>query len=179
MFHKIAASETGFARNAASIQLRRSVNAVESAMPMVDVFTTRQRSKIMSCIRGTDTAPERTVRAFLRKSGFHLRSHAAYLPGKPDILVPECRAAVFVNGCFWHGHAGCKRAALPTTRAAFWRSKIAGNVRRDRRNNKALQKMGWHVVTVWQCQLTATKIRGRFKSLLTRLTTLAGTPRHP
>jgi DNA mismatch endonuclease (patch repair protein) len=127
----------------------------------------------MSRIRGMHTAPERTVRFFLRKNGFRLRLHAASLPGRPDILVPECRTAIFVNGCFWHGHAGCKRAALPTTRTPFWRSKIAGNIRRDRRNNRALQKLGWHVVTVWQCQLTVTKIGARLRSLITRLRALS------
>lgn len=133
----------------------------------------------MTRIRGAHTAPEKTVRAFLRKNGFHIRLHAASLPGRPDIVVPECRSAIFVNGCFWHGHAGCNRAGLPTTRTAFWRTKIAGNMRRDRRNNTDLRRLGWHVITVWQCQLTPKKLENRFKSLLTRLRALVEPSRVP
>jgi len=140
---------------------------------MVDVFSKQERSEIMARVRGTHTTPEKTVRTFLRKSGFRLRLYVASLPGKPDILVPECRAALFVNGCFWHGHLGCKRAVLPATRTAFWRAKIAGNVLRDRRNNITLKRMGWHVITIWQCQLTPKKVQTRFKSLLARLRLLA------
>jgi DNA mismatch endonuclease (patch repair protein) len=126
----------------------------------------------MASIRGVDTTPEITLRAFLRRSGFRIRLHAPSLPGKPDITVPGCGAAVFVNGCFWHGHRNCKRAALPATRLAFWRKKIASNCRRDRRNKAALQKLGWHVITVWQCQLAPAKVERRLESLLTRLRTL-------
>jgi DNA mismatch endonuclease, patch repair protein len=136
---------------------------------MADVFSKAERSAIMARIRGADTRPEKTVRAFLRESGFRLQLNAALLPGKPDILIRDRRTAVFVNGCFWHGHSGCKRATIPVTRANFWRNKIAGNVRRDRRNQAALRKLGWRVVTVWQCQLTSKKIAARFRSLLVRL----------
>jgi DNA mismatch endonuclease (patch repair protein) len=146
---------------------------VEFTLLMADVFSKQERSEIMARIRGAHTTPERTVRAFLRKSGFRLRLYAASLPGKPDILVPACRAAVFVNGCFWHGHSRCKRAALPATRTAFWHAKIAGNIKRDHRNNTALKRMGWHVVTIWQCQLTPKKVQKRFRSLLARLRLLA------
>jgi DNA mismatch endonuclease, patch repair protein len=136
---------------------------------MADVFSKAQRSAIMARIRGAHTRPEKTVRTFLRKSGLRLQLNAALLPGKPDILIPDRRTAVFVNGCFWHGHGGCKRAALPATRAEFWRTKISGNIRRDRRNKAALKKLGWQVVTIWQCQLTPKKIAARFRSLLARL----------
>jgi DNA mismatch endonuclease (patch repair protein) len=136
---------------------------------MADIFSKDERSAIMARIRGAHTRPEKTVRTFLRKSGFRLRLNAALFPGKPDILIPECRTAVFVNGCFWHGHRGCKRGELPATRTDFWRRKIAGNVRRDRRNKAALKKLGWQVVTIWQCQLTSRKIAGRFRYLLARL----------
>jgi DNA mismatch endonuclease (patch repair protein) len=146
---------------------------------MVDVFSKTERSKIMARIRGAHTAPEKTVRSFLRKNGFRIRLHAASLPGKPDIVVPECRSAIFVNGCFWHGHAGCNRAGLPATRTAFWRTKIAGNMRRDRRNNADLRRLGWHVITVWQCQLTPQKLENRFKSLLTRLRAIVEASRVP
>lgn len=127
----------------------------------------------MARIRSANTAPEETVGAFLRKNGFRLRLHTPDLPGKPDILIPDCRTAIFVNGCFWHGHSRCKRAGLPSTRPAFWQTKIAGNVRRDRRTKAALKKLGWYVVTVWQCQLTSKRIARRFKSLLSRIQTFA------
>jgi DNA mismatch endonuclease (patch repair protein) len=140
---------------------------------MADVFSTRERSRIMARIHGVHTNPEKTVRSFLRKSGFRLRFHLASLPGKPDILVPECRTAIFVNGCFWHGHAGCRRAGLPKTRGSFWRAKIAGNIARDKRNKVALKKLGWHVVTVWQCRLSPRKIEKSLSGLLGRLQTLA------
>lgn len=136
---------------------------------MTDVFSKAQRSAIMARIRGVHTRPEKTVRTFLRKTGLRLQLNAALLSGKPDILIPDRRTAVFVNGCFWHGHSGCKRAALPATRSEFWRTKIAGNIRRDRRNKAALKKLGWQVVTIWQCQLTPKRIGARFRSLLARL----------
>jgi DNA mismatch endonuclease (patch repair protein) len=144
---------------------------------MVDVFSKSKRSKIMAAIRSVHTKPEIVLRAFLRRSGFRIHLHVASLPGTPDITVPRYRTAIFVNGCFWHGHRGCKRAALPATRTAFWRAKIAGNLRRDRRNNAALRRLGWHVVTVWQCQLTPQKVEGRFRSLLTRLRELSESSR--
>lgn len=166
------------------LQVNRSLRAIlppkkpqrSKIHTMADVFSTQERSRIMARIRGVDTNPEKTVRAFLRKRGFRLRLHPASLPGKPDVLVPECRTAIFVNGCFWHGHTSCKRAALPKTRATFWRVKIAGNMARDKRNKTALKKLGWHVVTVWQCQLSPKKVESSLSRLLSQLQTLTGAP---
>lgn len=149
-------------------ELERGIS-LERRAPMADVFSKSKRSKIMASIRGAHTTPEITVRAFLRRKGFRIRLHVASLPGKPDIAVPQCRAAIFVNGCFWHGHRGCKRASLPATRSAFWRKKIASNSFRDFRTNRALRRLGWHVLTVWQCQLTPRKVEQRLKSLLSQL----------
>ena len=140
---------------------------------MADVFSKPKRSKIMASIRGMDTKPEIAVRAFLRREGFRMRLHPASLPGRPDITVPQSRAAIFVNGCFWHGHKGCKRASLPGTRLAFWRSKIASNSRRDSRTNAALRRMGWHVITVWQCQLTPQRVERRLRHLSAQLAKFA------
>ena len=140
---------------------------------MVDVFSKAKRSKIMASIRGMHTKPEITVRAFLRRQGFRMRLHPSSLPGKPDIAVPDCHAAIFVNGCFWHGHKGCKRASLPATRSGFWRNKIASNSRRDSRTNATLRRMGWHVITVWQCQLAPAKVERRLRHLSAQLAKLA------
>jgi DNA mismatch endonuclease (patch repair protein) len=137
--------------------------------PMVDVFSKSKRSRIMASIRSMDTKPEIILRAFLRQSGIRIRLHLSALPGTPDITVQECRAAIFVNGCFWHAHKGCKRAGLPATRQAFWRRKITTNSRRDRRNATMLRHLGWHVFTIWQCQLTPGKVKRQLNSLLTRI----------
>jgi DNA mismatch endonuclease (patch repair protein) len=144
---------------------------VKYKVSMTDIFSKAHRSKLMARVRGVNTQPEKLVRAFLRSHGFHFRLHVRALPGKPDIVIPPCRAVIFVNGCFWHYHAGCKRSALPSTRKHFWRTKILGNALRDRRNKVALRRLGWRVFTVWQCQLSPTKARKQLASLVKRLTT--------
>lgn len=136
---------------------------------MTDVFSKAKRSKIMAGIHGAHTLPEKAVRSFLRQRGFRFRLHSSCLPGKPDFVIPDLHVAIFVNGCFWHGHTRCKRGALPTTRVEFWQQKISGNVSRDRRNASALRRLGWRVITVWQCQLTPRKVSGRFARLMTTL----------
>jgi len=136
---------------------------------MTDTFTTAERSRLMAQIRSVDTRPERLVRGFLSKNGLRLKTHVRSLPGKPDIVVPRCRTAIFVNGCFWHNHAECKRAGFPATRMDFWRRKILDNASRDRRNRTALRKLGWRVITVWQCQLVSKKVEKRLTSLLVTL----------
>lgn len=120
---------------------------------MPDVFTTQKRSWVMSRIRGKDTGPEKVVRSFLHKNGFRFRLHVSRLPGKPDIVLPKFRTAIFVHGCFWHHHARCKNAVYPKNRAQFWRSKIDGTVRRDRKAIQLLRKSGWSVLTVWECEI--------------------------
>src|ERR1700741_1728092 len=116
---------------------------------MVDTLTKEKRSWLMSRVRGSNTLPEKQVERFLRRGGVRFRRHDRRLPGTPDIVVPQARVAIFVNGCFWHGHAGCDFARLPSTRKKFWSEKIQTNKKRDRRVRRALQRMGWRVVTVW------------------------------
>lgn len=106
----------------------------------------------MSNIHGSNTKPEIKVRQALWHEGFRYRLNSKKLPGKPDIVLPKYRTVVFVNGCFWHGHS-CKYAKLPATNTAFWEQKILSNKERDERVISELEKQGWHVIVVWQCQL--------------------------
>lgn len=107
----------------------------------------------MSGIRGKDTQPELEVRRFLHRLGFRYRLHDKRLPGRPDVVLPKYRTVVFVHGCFWHQHPGCKLAAKPDTNAEFWRNKLQGNVKRDERTEQRLERMGWRSVTVWECAI--------------------------
>lgn len=109
----------------------------------------------MSRIRGKDTKPEMLVRRFLHRQGFRYRLHAKELPGRPDLVLPKYATAVFVEGCFWHGHV-CQGGRIPTKNSKFWKAKILANRARDQRNYRKLAKAGWRVVRVWECQL-ATK----------------------
>jgi len=112
-----------------------------------------KRSALMARIRGRNTAPELTVRRLLHAMGYRFRLHAGELPGKPDIVFRSRRIAVFVHGCFWHRH-DCGLAYFPKTRREFWQRKFEGNVVRDRRTKHELEAAGWHVVVVWECQLS-------------------------
>jgi DNA mismatch endonuclease (patch repair protein) len=106
---------------------------------------------MMSGIRGKDTRPEIVVRKLLFAAGYRFRLHRKDLPGAPDIVLPSRKVAVFVNGCFWHMHAKCQYSKLPSTRLAFWQTKLEGNVTRDQKAINALLRSGWRVLTVWEC----------------------------
>jgi DNA mismatch endonuclease (patch repair protein) len=116
-----------------------------------DRLTKQRRSWNMSRIRGKDTSPEKRVRSVLHKMGFRFRLHAKNLAGRPDIVLPKYKTVVFVHGCFWHRHKGCKDATMPKTRTEWWRTKLEGNAARDVRNRGALRRAGWRVLTVWEC----------------------------
>ena len=118
---------------------------------MADVFSRTKRSAIMARVRGKHTAPEKAVKKLLRGAGLRYRSHASGLPGTPDIVLIDHKTAIFINGCFWHGHRGCRRSKLPMTNTTFWKKKIAGNMRRDSAATKELRKFGWKVLTYWTC----------------------------
>ena len=117
---------------------------------MTDVLNPKQRSYCMSRVRGKNTSIELAVRQALHGKGFRFRLHAVELPGKPDIVLPRYRIAVFVHGCFWHGH-GCGKSGLPKTHAKFWKQKIAQNKMRDAKNERALRALNWSVMNVWEC----------------------------
>lgn len=120
---------------------------------MVDTITRERRSWNMSRITGRNTRPELRLRSLLHRAGFRFRLHAKELPGRPDIVLPKYRTVIFVHGCFWHRHQGCRNATMPSTRTEFWQSKFDSNVTRDIRNRAALQAAGWTVFTVWECEL--------------------------
>lgn len=119
---------------------------------MADVLTPEQRRRNMSAIRGKDTGPELAVRRLIHSMGYRYRLYGKELPGRPDLVFRARQKIIFVHGCFWHMHA-CKQGHVtPRTNAAFWSDKRAGNVKRDRRNIRALRACGWHVFVVWECQ---------------------------
>ena len=120
---------------------------------MADVHSPEVRSYNMSHIKSKDTKPEVTVRKYLFSLGFRYRKNDSRLPGKPDIVLPKYKTVIFVNGCFWHMHEGCKYFVWPKTNAEFWKEKINRNVERDKMNYKKLTEMGWNVLIVWECEL--------------------------
>ncbi len=120
---------------------------------MVDVYSKAKRSEIMSRVKNRRTQPEEVVAKLLRKLKVRYQRNASSLPGEPDFTLRSSKVAIFVHGCFWHGHSNCKRAKLPDTNRRFWEEKIAGNKRRDARNVRKLRRDGWRVLTVWQCRL--------------------------
>jgi len=120
---------------------------------MTDTLSPERRSRLMAKVHGKDTAIEKKVRSYLHKRGYRFRKHVAGLPGSPDIVLPKYKAAIFVHGCFWHGHSGCRKSRLPTTRHAFWEEKRQANLERDARKISELLNTGWRVAVVWQCGL--------------------------
>ena len=118
---------------------------------MVDVVSSADRSRMMAGIQGKNTKPELAVRRMLFASGYRFRLHRRDLPGAPDIVMPGRKVAVFVHGCFWHMHQGCRFAKMPATRPEFWKAKLEANVERDRRAVEKLQALGWRVLCVWEC----------------------------
>ena len=119
---------------------------------MTDIVNSRRRSEMMAGIKGRDTTPEIAVRCIAHKLGLRFRLHRKELPGRPDLVFPKHRLAVFVHGCFWHRHKGCRYAYTPKSRVAFWTDKFAGNVARDKRNEEALHDLGWKVLVIWECE---------------------------
>ena len=120
---------------------------------MADKLTPEQRHKCMSSIRSRNTKLEVLVRKYLFAQGFRFRINVRRLPGTPDIVLRKYRTVIFVNGCFWHGHEGCRYFVLPKTRTDFWQAKIERNRERDLAERLQLRRMGWHVIQVWECQL--------------------------
>jgi len=141
----------------------------------MDTLTHAERSKRMGLIRGVDTKPELRVRSIVHRCGYRYRLHVSRLPGKPDLVFPRMRKVIFVHGCFWHRHTGCKFSYTPKTRTEFWLPKFERNVARDRVVTRTLRKHGWRVVRIWECQLATKKRAG----VLTKLRSALATPARP
>ena len=125
---------------------------------MTDHLTPAQRHKVMSHIHSRNTKPEKLVRQWLWRHGYRYRLNVKSVPGKPDIVMRRYRTAIFVNGCFWHGHEGCDKFRMPQTNVDFWEHKIHRNRERDQKDYQVLHENGWQVIVVWECQLTPKRI---------------------
>ena len=132
---------------------------------MTDSITSTQRHAIMAVIHGKDTKPEMVVRRYLWGHGFRYRLNHPRLPGKPDIVMRKYRTCIFVNGCFWHGHEGCRYYTIPKTNTEFWVNKVKRNKERDLKVQYELAAMGWHSITIWECELKPVKREDTLKSL--------------
>lgn len=120
---------------------------------MTDRISTERRSWNMSRIKGKDTKPELLLRSSLHKAGFRFRTHDRRLPGKPDLVLRKFKSVIFVNGCFWHRHEGCQKSTIPKSNAEFWKKKFSDTIERDARKLSQLEADGWHVFTVWECEI--------------------------
>lgn len=119
----------------------------------MDIWSKEKRSDVMSKIRSKNTKPELILRSLLHKQGFRFRIHKKDLPGKPDIVFPKQKIAIFVHGCFWHFHSDCREGRIPPTNSAFWKNKLDRNVERDEQHRMKLEGLGWTVIAVWECDI--------------------------
>lgn len=119
---------------------------------MVDSLTRAKRSWNMSRIKSGNTKPEKVVRSLLHAMGYRFRLHRKDLPGKPDVVLPKYKTVIFIHGCFWHRHDGCKNATMPKTNTEFWENKLSQNIDRDRKKQLNLERLGWKVIVIWECE---------------------------
>lgn len=132
----------------------------------MDRISKKARSRNMAKIHSKNTKPEETVRKYLFSQGFRYRKNDRKLPGTPDIVLPKYNTVIFINGCFWHKHEGCKYFVWPKSNVDFWRNKIETTVKRDAEKKKQLNTLGWHVITIWECELKKDKIENTLNSLV-------------
>lgn len=125
---------------------------------MADNLTPEQRKRTMSRVKQQDTKPEKIVRSLLHRLGFRFRKNVPSLIGKPDIVLPKYKTIIFVHGCFWHQHAGCRKSRRPTTNIEFWDEKLDKNIKRDIQTEAELKKLGWKILTVWDCEIKGKEI---------------------
>lgn len=131
----------------------------------MDKLSTEQRYKNMAAVHSTNTKPEILVRKFLFSRGFRYRLNHKRLPGRPDIVLRRYRTCIFINGCFWHGHKDCKYFRMPKSNVEFWTEKINRNMQRDKKVQKELSLLGWHCITIWECELKQKKRKQTLISL--------------
>jgi len=120
---------------------------------LADIWSKEKRSYVMSRIRSKDTSPEKKVRSLLHQMGYRFRLHVKRLPGQPDIVLPKYKKVVFVHGCFWHLHKGCRDGTIPKTQHEKWKTKLERNVERDKVHMRQLRKRGWKAIVVWECEV--------------------------
>lgn len=139
----------------------------------MDIVDTATRSRMMAGIKGQNTQPEMLVRRFLHANGYRFRLHRRDLPGSPDIVLSKFRTCIFIHGCFWHRHPGCRYSTTPKTNSDFWLKKFESNVERDIRVKAALESTGWAVLTFWECQIKSSPapLEGLLEHLRIRGTT--------
>jgi len=138
---------------------------------MADTVSRKKRSWIMSRVKSKDTKPELAVRALVFSLGLRYRLHKKDLPGKPDLAIPKLKTAIFVHGCFWHRHKGCRDNSNPSSNSEYWQAKFERNVARDKRNKADVRKLGWRAITVWECELKKLpKLERRLRRLLLETT---------
>ncbi|MEN6623668.1 MAG: DNA mismatch endonuclease Vsr [Smithella sp.] len=135
---------------------------------MSDKFSKAKRSEIMSAVKHENTAPEIIVRKYLFSKGFRYRKNDKRYPGHPDIVLPRYKTVVFVHGCFWHNHIGCKAARTPKSNVEFWTEKQQRNAGRDALERKQLEELGWHIIVVWECEITSKAKKEERLELLAR-----------
>ena len=141
----------------------------------MDVHDSKTRSYNMSRIKGKNTKPEETVQKYLFSQGFRYRKNDKRLPGKPDIVLPKYKTVIFVNGCFWHKHEGCKYFVWPKSNSEFWKEKIESNIVRDKKQYEELKNAGWHVIIVWECELKKKQRMDTLERLVTEIQTIVET----
>lgn len=132
----------------------------------MDKLTPELRSENMSRIRSKHSVPERVVRSLVHSMGYRFRLHSKHLPGQPDLTFPGRRCVIFVHGCFWHQHKGCREGRLPGSRTDYWSPKLNGNVLRDRKRAAQLRRLGWRVMIVWECQIENPHLPSRIRRFL-------------
>ena len=136
-------------------------NRFKKILPMTDSLTKEKRSWNMSRIRSKDTRPEKVVRSLLHRMGYRFRLHVKSLPGTPDIVLPKFKTVIFVHGCFWHRHPGCRFAYMPKSRVDFWMRKFAQNIKAHEKATMDLKDQGWNVFVIWECDLSDLDSLGR------------------
>ena len=136
---------------------------------MADVHDKATRSFNMSRIKNKDTKPEILVRKHLHSKGFRYKLYDKNLPGKPDLVLPKYKTLIFIHGCFWHGHAGCRYFVVPKTRTEWWLNKISRNIDNDRKVISLLEQDGWKVITIWECDLKPASIDQTLANLVEEL----------
>lgn len=138
--------------------------------PLMDTLTIEERSRRMGLIRGKGTKPELALRKLVFSLGYRYRLYQAKLPGKPDLVFPGRKKVIFIHGCFWHRHIGCKNTRWPKSKLGFWKPKLLGNARRDKRKMAELVEMGWTPLVVWECELRDVEhLTNMIKTFLGRL----------